>query len=308
VLDWDDFRFLLAISREGTLSGAARALKVDQSTVSRRLSAIESAASAKLFDRTPEGYVLTPAGRAVLPSLEQIEGSAISVERKLLGHDARLEGRVRLATSDSFAAWFLVPRLERFRAEQPGIWVELFTGNQPVDLARREADLSLRLSKPEKPNLIARRVGRAAWAVYAASSYVENRGVPEPRQRLTGHDVIAFDQELRGTLGARWLREHGDLGSVVLCSNSLLTQAAAVTAGLGVSPLPCLFGDVRPDLVRLPFGTIGHHDIWLVMHPDVKTSARVRVLSDFLTALIQREAALLTGRQVRGAARFSARR
>src|SRR6185503_11962490 len=84
VLDWDDFRFLLAISREGTLSGAARALKVDQSTVSRRLSAIESAASAKLFDRTPEGYVLTPAGRAVLPSLEQIEGSAISVERKLL--------------------------------------------------------------------------------------------------------------------------------------------------------------------------------------------------------------------------------
>jgi len=296
---WDDIRVFLAIASERTLSAAARRLRLDQSTVGRRLAALEAATSTRLFDRTPDGYLLTAAGEAVLPDTREIEAAAISVERKLIGRDARLAGRVQLATSDSFAAWFLVPRLKALREAHPGISVELITGNPPVNLARREADVSLRFSRPEQPHVVARQLGQAAWALFGADSYVERLGLPRLRSQLDGHDLIAFGDQLRGTVGARWLSENGARGHVVLRSDSLLSQAAAVAAGLGICPLPCLFGDTQPHLRRLPPGIVGHHDIWLVVHPDVRTSARVRLVMDYLTALIQEEAALLSGRPSR---------
>jgi DNA-binding transcriptional LysR family regulator len=307
-MDWDDFRVLLAIARERTLSGAARRLGVDQSTIGRRLATLEQAANARLFDRTPEGYVLTVAGEAVLPSIEEIEGAAIAVERRLVGHDLRLEGRVRVALSDSFAVWFVLPRLHALYAQHPGVHVELVTGNQPVDLARREADISVRMAKPEQPNLIARRIGRAAWALYASERYLEARGVPDVEAGLPGHDVIGFETELRRTAGAGWLRDHGEHARVAFSTNSLLTLAAAVETGLGVSPLPCLYGDVQPGLRRLPGGIIGHHEIWLVVHPDVRPSARVRLVMAYLTEWIEKEAKLIEGKQLPAAKTSQTRR
>lgn len=309
MLDWDDFRVFLALQRERTLSAAARQLKVDQSTVGRRLTALEASAGARLFDRTPAGYVLTAAGEAVAGSVAELERNALSIERQLLGRDAQVAGKVRLATSDSFAVWFLVPRLAGLRERHPGIQIELVTGNPPVDLGRREADVSLRLTKPEQPNLVARCLGDVAWALYASETYLARRGSPEPRQGLAGHDVIALDEELRGTAGARWLAANGGLGRVVLSANSLLSQAAAVAAGLGVSPLPCVFGDTRPDLRRLPPGVIGQHQIWLVVHAEVRASARVRALVEYLAGVLQNESALLSGQlERRPAARRRPRR
>lgn len=296
MLDWSDFRVFLAVARAGTLSGAARLLKVDQSTVSRRLSALEAAVGTRLFDRTPSGYFLSAAGEAARARVEELESQAIAVERQLLGQDASPTGPVRLAASDSFAAWFVLPRLPALHARHPGITLELVTGNQPVNLARREADISLRLTKPKEPNLIARRIARAAWAVYASSGYVARHGKPAPRGRLAGHLVVGYDPELRGTVGARWLAEHGNLGKVVLSCNSLLSQAAAVVAGVGVSALPCVFGDMAPELVRALPRPIGHHELWLVVHPDVRGSARVRAVMEFLTEVVTSETALLSGK------------
>lgn len=296
MLDWSDYKIFLGVARAGTLSGAARLLKVDQSTVSRRLAALEAAAGTRLFDRTPSGYFLSAAGEAVRARVEELESQAIAVERQLLGQDANPTGPVRLAASDSFAAWFLLPRLAALHTRHPGIVLELVTGNQAVNLARREAAISLRLTKPKEPNLIARRLAQAAWAVYASSGYVARHGKPSARGRLRAHRVIGLDPELRGTVGAGWLAQHGNLGRVVLTCNSLLSQAAAVVAGLGVSALPCVFGDVAPELVRVLPRTIGHHDIWLVVHPDVRGSARVRAVMDFLSELVTSETALLSGR------------
>jgi len=295
MLDWDDFRVFLSVARAGTLSAAARLLQVDQSTMSRRLASLEAAAGARLFDRTPAGYLLTTAGEAVRNRVEDLESQALAIERQLLGQDMRPTGHVRLAASDSFAAWFLVPRLSPLQQRYPGILLELVTGNQAVNLARREADISLRLTKPKEPNLIARRLGQAAWSVYASSGYLERYGKPTNRGRLRGHRVVGLDPELRGTVGARWLVTHGNLADVSLTCNSLLSQAAAVVAGLGLSPLPCLFGDREPSLSRALPRTIGHHDLWLVVHPDVKSSARVRAVMDYLTELVLSEAALLSG-------------
>jgi DNA-binding transcriptional LysR family regulator len=294
VLDWDDLKVFLAIARQRTLSGAARQLAVDQTTVGRRLQALETSVGARLFDRTSAGFALTGAGETIRASVEQIEATTWSVERSLQGRDASLEGRVRLGTSDSFAAWFLVERLSGLRQRHPGIAIELLTGNRALDLARLEADVSLRLVKPAEPHLIARRIGRAGWALYGAESYVAKH----PRRlarALEGHDVVAPDDELRGTVGARWLAANASRARVVLTCNGLLSQAAAVVAGLGLGPLPCLYGDRQPTLRRLSPRPIGFHDIWLVVHPDVRGSARVRAVMDHLTSVIEKEAALLAG-------------
>ena len=295
VLDWDDFKVFLSVARAGTLSAAARLLQVDQSTMSRRLTALEVAAGARLFDRTPEGYLLTSAGEAVRGRVEDLESHALAIELQLLGQDARPTGPVRLAASDSFAAWFLVPRLAALHTRCPGIQLELVTGNQAVNLARREADISLRLTKPKEPNLIARRLGQAAWALYGSSSYLRRHGRPSVRGSLRGHRVVGLDPELRGTVGARWLAKNAHSAEVPLTCNSLISQAAAVTAGLGLSPLPCLFGDPEPGIERAMPRTIGAHDLWLVVHPDVKSSARVRAVMDYLMELVATETALLAG-------------
>jgi len=143
----------------------------------------------------------------------------------------------------------------------------------------------------------------------SAAPLAHQRGVPAPNGGLAGHDVLGFDDELRGTVGARWLDEHGTKGRVVTSTNSLLSQAAAVEAGLGVRPLPCVVrGDVTPRLQRFFFDVIGHHDIRLVVHPDVRTSARVRATMEFLTALIQAEAPLLAGERPTSRGTFRGRR
>lgn len=295
MLDWDDYRVFLSLARAGTLSAAARVLQVNQSTMSRRLAALEAAAGARLFERTPAGYSLSAAGEAVRSQIEQLETCAIGIERQLLGRDARPTGRVRLATSDSFAAWFLLPGLADFYRLYPGIELELVTGNQPVDLARRQADLSLRLSRPKEPHLVARRLRQAPWSLYGSSSYLALHGKPSARGRLRGHRVIAGDVELRGTVGARWLAKHGNLGKVVLRCNTLIAQAAATRAGIGLCPLPCLCGDREPDLARALPRTIGAHDVWLVVHPDVKNSARVRAVMAYVAELVTSAAPLLFG-------------
>jgi DNA-binding transcriptional LysR family regulator len=297
MVDWDDWRIFLSVAREHSLAGTARRLKVNQSTIGRRLAALQATAGTRLFDRTSDGHVLTAAGEAILADVAQIESRALAVERVLLGQDERCEGRVRLATSDTFASWFLVPRLGPLRQRQPGIVIELVTGNRPLDLARREADISLRLGKPTQPQLIARKLGRAAWALYASPDYLARRGRPPPAGQLRGHDVIGFDDELGSSAGATWLRTHARQATIVMTTNSLAAQTAAVKASLGVSALPCLIGDVEPGLRRIASGLVGHHDIWMVVHPDVRTSARVRAVMAALADLIKGEAPLLAGKK-----------
>lgn len=296
MLDWSDFRIFLAIARAGTLSGAARQLGLDQSTLSRRLAALEASAGSRLFERTPRGYDLSPAGHGVLKNAEEIEAQAIAAERRLAGHDARLEGHVKLAASDGFASWFVIPQLQRFAQLNPGISVGLVAGNRAVSLARREADVALRMSKPSEPNLVARRLGVAAWALYGGIEYLERHGSPRLRDKLSGHDVVGFERELSTTVGARFLTRHGARARVLLTTNSLVTQAAAVAANIGLSPLPCLFGDPHVGLARALPANIGQHEIWLVVHPDVKQSARVRALLDHLTRVVTAQAPLLSGK------------
>ncbi len=146
MLDWDDLRTFLMIARHRTLSGAARALQVQQPTMGRRLEALEQRAGATLLQKTPAGYVLTPAGEAVLANVERIEAATLAVERLIAGKDLRLEGTIRLTTIETLAAEILSPVIAAFRLTHPAVQVEIVAATRSLSLTKREADVALRVA------------------------------------------------------------------------------------------------------------------------------------------------------------------
>jgi DNA-binding transcriptional LysR family regulator len=293
-LDWNDLRYVLAVSRAGTLAAAARSLGVQHSTVGRRLVAIEAALGTPLFTRTPDGFVATDAGSAVVPLAEAAERAVAAIEREAAAVSGRVEGVVRLTASEAFSG-FLVRRLGALHARHPGLVVELLTGNRSFDLARGEADIALRIAATDQGDLICKRIGDAGWSLYAATSYAARRGIPASPEALAGHEVIGFDETLANVPGALWLARHGAGAEIVLRGNSIMAVLNAAIVGLGIAVIPCFLGAAEPTLVRLTPKIVGSREIWLVFHPDVARIARVRAVIDFVTETIQSEAITLRG-------------
>jgi DNA-binding transcriptional LysR family regulator len=284
--EWSDFRYFLAIARSGSLSGAARLLQVDQSTVGRRLATLEGAVGTRLFDRTPDGYMLTAAGESVCGDIERLEQGFLAVERRLSGGDARIEGVVRIATTEAFGSAFLVPRLAALRQAHPELSIELLSGIERVDLGRREADIAVRLGAPPKqPNLVVREVGTVSFALYAAPSYLADRKRPTPRGGLRGHAIVGYGGDMAGVPISRWLDEHARGAEVAFRANTIGAVYEAVCAGLGVGALPCVLGD--RSLTRIGSVDVTSTPIWTVVHEDLIRSARVRAALAFVRDAIR---------------------
>jgi DNA-binding transcriptional LysR family regulator len=293
-VDWNDLRYFLAVQRAGSFAGAARLLAVENSTVGRRIAALESALGITLFRRTPEGLLLTDEGTAVVPLAESMEQAALAIEQRHWGGDARLEGTVRLAVSEALSG-FIVRRLPLLREVHPGIRVEILSGNQAHDLMRGEADLALRLMRPAQPELVARKLGGIGWSLYAAESYVQARGVPR-LDDLSGHDVVGFDASFSKVPGAVWLAEHAASATTVLLGNSLVSILNALLVGLGIGVLPCFLCEDEPTLRRLTPEVVAVREAFLVANPQAARVGRVRAVMDFVAEVFQREEPLLRGR------------
>jgi DNA-binding transcriptional LysR family regulator len=297
-LDWGHFSFFLSIARTGTLAAAARELGVDQATVGRRLTRLEASAEARLFDRTPEGYQTTAAGRQMLATLESIEDDVLAMQRKLSGEDARLEGRVRIAAGEPFATEFLIPRLAALRTLHPGIALEIVTADRSHDLSRREADLAVRMGRrPKQPNLVVQRLTEVAVAPYASASYLTAHGVPRRHADLSEHAVIRYGGELVGLAGNAWLDKAARTAQTSLTATSILAVLAAVRAGLGIGMLSCYLADGDIGLRRLPAGIVERSDLFTVVHVDVRGNARVRAVLDALSDVIEKDRSLFEGAQ-----------
>jgi DNA-binding transcriptional LysR family regulator len=295
VAQWDDLRFFLAVHRAGTLVAAGKALKVDHTTVSRRLRAFESALHARLFDRRPDRLELTQAGARILETARSMEEQFLSLEARVSQEDRRLEGSVRIATSHTVAARFLVPQLGFVRERHPGIEIEIVTGPGAYDLPRREADIALRFSKPEQRTLIVRKLADVAFAAYASRGYIDARGRPNRLGDLSGHDVVGYDREGAFIPGAKWLAEHADGARSVLRCDQILSIAAGAVAGLGIAVLPCIAADCEPTLVRVWEQTLVQDSLHLVVHEDVLRVTRVRAVVDAIAALTTLHADVLRG-------------
>lgn len=289
--DWNDYRYFVAVAKAGTLAGAARSLKVDQTTCGRRIQALEDTLGARLFDRTSDGLQLTAAGERALAHAREMEEAAEALERRVAGVDERLDGTVRVAASETLAVGFLVHDLAAFHVRHPGITIEVFTGAASVNLLKREADLAVRVApRPTQANLIARKLTDMGWALYASPDYLVRRPV---RGSLETHALIGFDDDMAQIPAARWMEQHLHADRV-LRLNSILAATEAVAAGFGAGPLPCFLGDAR-GLTRLEAPAIPSAECWLVVHPDLEKTPRVRAVMDFLIELFTRDGARFRG-------------
>jgi len=285
-----DLQTLLAIAREGTLAGAARRLRVNHSTVFRRLGAIEARLETRLFERQGGSYVTTAAGEDLLRTAERVEAEVEALERRLSGQDLRLTGSLRLTAPDDLAEVVVMPLLAEFRRGYPDITVELAVDNRMLNLTRREADIALRPTRRPPETLAGRRVGALASAVYGAVG--DDTAAPEdPAQRW-----IAWEEGAGPPQVTRWLADRVDRHGIGYRSNSLLNQASAVRAGLGLAVLPCFLGDSDRRLKRLsgPLPEL-ETELWLLTHPDLQRTARIRVLLDLLYDSLRAQRPLFEG-------------
>lgn len=288
-MDWDNARVFLAIYRHGTLRAAAGALQIDQATAGRRLAAMEKSLGARLFFRTPSGYVPTPAGEGAFPAAERMEQAAHQLQRQMQGIDDRLSGVVRLSSTDTTAVYLLMPALRRLHARHPDIRVVLCTSTQLTNLTRREADLAVRTVRPSSPDLITRHLGRRAVGLYAAKTYLAERGEPTPGTALAGHDIVIYQRSILAYQSEALCDEPVANARVVLEVNSGMIMWNAVRAGLGIAELPLHLVDGDPLLARIwPERSVGY-DMWLVMHGDLNRTARVRAVADAIVAAFEQD-------------------
>ncbi len=273
----DDLRLLAAIGEAGSLTGAARRLGVDHSTAFRRLGAVEARLGLRLFERGRSGYSPTPGGEEAIASAGRVLEELAALERRLAGRDLRPTGVVRVTTTDTLVE-LLTPLLADFRAAHPGITVELATSNLFFTLTRRDADVAIRPAPSAPEDLVARRITGIAFALFAAPAYLKGQG----RQDLEALDWLGPDDSLAHIALARWLRKQVPAERIVYRASSLLALRAAARAGLGVAPLPCYLAEEDPALRRLgaPLPEMASA-LWLITHPDLRRSARVRAFLDF---------------------------
>jgi len=284
-MNWDDTRVFLAVQRERTLRRAAKVVNMDQATVGRRIAALEHALSATLFLRTSDGYVLTNAGENALRSAKKMEQSAHELARQAQGVDTRLEGEVRVTTTDTLALAFLIPAIERLHAEHPDVRVLLNTSTQMVNLARREADIAVRTIKPENPDLAARLLARWTVGLYASRAYLKRHGEPVVGTGFAGHDLVIYQPRISGSRLPTLVGEPTHAGRLVSAVNSSLMLRATIQAGIAIGEVPVPLAE-RDGLIRIwpKRERAQPYEVWLVTHQDLRHTARVRAMIEAIVA------------------------
>jgi DNA-binding transcriptional LysR family regulator len=290
--DWNDLRYVLALSDAGSLAGAARVLGVNYSTMLRRLGALEARLGVALCDRAP-AYTLTVAGEELAEAARRMQEAFDTAERRLLGRDLRLSGTLRVTTTDTLWATVLPPILAAFSKQHGDVSLELTTTTTIVNLSKRDADVAVRMDRKPPPHLVGRRICEAAYALYASPGYLKE--VPAARD-LKKHRWIAPDDSLAGTSIARWLASELPDVSPVFRADTLTGLAQAAHAGLGVTALPCYLGDSLAGLrrVRGPIRAMTN-ELWTLTHEDLRGTARVRALMDWLGGALTAERSLFAG-------------
>ncbi|AKM03102.1 LysR family transcriptional regulator [Burkholderia pyrrocinia] len=289
-MNWDDARVFLAVHRAGTLREAAVFLDVDQATVGRRLTALEKALGAKLFLKTSSGYVVTQIGEHSLQAAEEMERAAYEFERRAHGSDDRLEGEVRVTTTDSLAMDFVVPAIRALRRKYPGIHVVLTTSVQVLNLTRRDADLAIRTVMPENPDLVRRKLAEWEVGLFASREYLDARGAPAIGSAFEGHDLVVYQPSVTSNQGLSLCGESMEQGRVVAQVSSSLMLATSIRSGIGIGELPVYMAQADDSLVRIwPDRTrTAPYQVWLVSHTDLNRTARVRAVTDEIAASFDR--------------------
>jgi DNA-binding transcriptional LysR family regulator len=284
-MNWDDLRFFLALAREGTVSGAGRALEVKHTTVARRVAAFEEQLGSRLFDRMPSGYAMTQVGENLMPHALGIEELVNDADREVFGMDAKLSGSLKLAASYDVFTRLITPKLHLFTDKYAGIELELVSSTGLVDLGSRQADIALRLSPHPPEHLIGREVVHLSHGIYASETYLQEKRI-QAQLILWSHDKNMPE----------WVVDHYPGARVYARASEIMTMMEAVKNHLGLARMPCYVGDAEPTLRRIDVPlTPSNWGVWVLSHADLRTTARVRACREFLIEIIDQQRPLIEG-------------
>jgi len=293
--DWDDLRYFLATAREGSLTRAAQMLGVNHSTVSRRISAFEDKLGARLFDRSVSGFVVTQAGQEMMQTAMRIEKEITLLDRQMLSRDMTMTGRLRIATPAALIATFLMPHIASFSLKYPSVEIDIQSSDTLINLHNHEADIAIRSIKNPSESLMGRRLTPVAKAIYASSSYLERHGCCA-RSIRDGIQHRWVQSKSNNDVPA-WVLKHFPSAQIGCRVNTLLARIQAVKHGIGIGELHCRFGDSDPELHRIyPFETVLDTDFWVLYHPDLRHTARVRAFTSHIAEAFNRERDLYAGK------------
>jgi DNA-binding transcriptional LysR family regulator len=276
---WDGVRFFLAVARAGSLSGAARVLRVGHVTVGRRITLLEKRLGVTLLHRTPDGFAVTPAGDAVLRQCIAMENAALDLERVAAGRDSLAAGSIRLTATEALAHRVIAPAVAELRKSYPALQVDLSVGVRSLDIARREADLAVRVGRPSGPGLVCRKLGDVGYSLYASRSYLAKHRMPQRGKGLADCDLITFTGAPAAT-SPFFMNEALEGARIALRCDNALIQLQAAANGIGIAELACFLGDDSADLVRIwPDEPPALRAAWLITHEDLRRSARIKAVS-----------------------------
>lgn len=287
--DWNLMHSFLGVMEHGSLMSASRHLGGSQPTISRHIAQLEAQLGVTLFERTGQALTPTPTAHLIAERAQAMQGGADAIARLVAGRDAQAGGTVRITASQVVACHLLPPLLAQLRQAEPGIQIELVSTNEVSNLLRREADIAVRMVRPEQGSLVARRVGQVELGLYGAPAYLKRRGTPRSVADLAAHDLIGFDRDptiLRGfaAMGEPVTRER-----FCLRSDDHLAAWAAVRAGIGLGWAATYVAAGDPGVRRvLPDLAVPPLPAWLAVHREVRSSPRIRLVYEFLRdALVQ---------------------
>jgi DNA-binding transcriptional LysR family regulator len=284
MLDWNDLRYFLSVADHGSTLAAGRALRVSQTTVARRIAALEEALGMPLFEKRQAGYALTAGGEELLGRARQVEVAASGFEEAsaALGRDA--SGTVRITTQEIFANTLLAPILRELHERHPEILIELDTAQELLELGEGEADIAIRSTASEPPaGTVGRRLCIDDWTLYCSREYAAAHGVPHNREDLKQHSIIGGGGGKLWVHYEAWLRKLGLEDRVAMHHSTSTGLLSGVRSGFGLGVLPCIVADAESDLVRcFPPRTDHGREMWLLTHERVRHTPRVRVAIDFL--------------------------
>ncbi|SKB75488.1 DNA-binding transcriptional regulator, LysR family [Sphingopyxis flava] len=293
-MDWSDLQFILAVADRGSLGAAARTLGVNHTTVLRRIQAFEKAHGVRLFDRLPSGHALTGAGEAAQDIARSIAELVEELEGRIAGEDLRLEGTLRIATTDTLMASILPGILAAFQKEHPAVEMDVSVGSDLANLGKREADVAIRVTAAPQETLIGRKIGVVAMAVYRTAA---DEAPLAQMPALLSEKWVALSGDLAGTSVGRWMRANVGEGQIACRIDNFISLAQAAAAGMGLAALPVYLGDYAPGLRRAsaPIHLRPIPSLWILSHRDLKRSAKVRAFVNFGAAALLRERKRLAG-------------
>lgn len=291
MLDWDDLKFVLAVARTGAALSASHGLKVNQTTVTRRIARIEAVLGSALFDKQQSGYRLTEVGQRVAAAAEVIERQVHDIESDLASRKRLVSGLVRFTCPETVASHMVAPWLRDFLRLHPDVRIEVINSDAMLDLGKGEADVAMRIgAEPTGAGVVARRLPDRLWAAYCSRTYARERGMPSVPEDMRQHALVGLEGAQARLPSSLWFEALVGSERIPLRCSSLSNVVQTVRAGLGIAMLPCSIGETQPELIRcLPPVPELNAQTWMIVRGEMKSAPHVRAFVDFLTVRLAAE-------------------